>query len=146
MKKSILAFRFSTLFFGAVLISCSTPSQKVEKAQEEVSEANKNLDKANQEYLADIQNYRVETDTKIAANNESLIEFRKRIEHAKKEAKIEYNKKIADLEQKNSDMKKRMDDYKEEGKENWEKFKAEFNRDMDELENAFKDLTVRNTK
>ncbi|MFN0047523.1 MAG: hypothetical protein ACKVOU_00200 [Cytophagales bacterium] len=43
-------------------------------------------------------------------------------------------------------MKKKMDDYKEDGKENWEKFKTEFNHDMDEIGNAFKDLTVKNVK
>ena len=39
-----------------------------------------------------------------------------------------------------------MDDYKETGKENWLIFKMEFNRDMDELGQAFKDLTVKNVK
>ena len=35
---------------------------------------------------------------------------------------------------------------KAESKEDWEKFKVEFNHDMEELGNAFKDLTVKNTK
>ena len=43
-------------------------------------------------------------------------------------------------------MKQKMADYKEEGKEKWETFKVEFNHDMEELGNAFKDLTVKNTK
>lgn len=43
-------------------------------------------------------------------------------------------------------MKKKMDDYNMDGKENWEKFKTEFNHDMDELGQAFKDLTVNNVK
>ena len=50
------------------------------------------------------------------------------------------------MEQKNTDMKKRMDEYKADGKEQWKKFKAEFSRDMDELGQAFKDLTVKNVK
>ena len=50
------------------------------------------------------------------------------------------------MEQKNTDLKRRLDDYKQDGKENWEKFKIEFNRDMDELGKAFKDLTVKNVK
>ena len=41
-------------------------------------------------------------------------------------------------------MKKKMDDYKAEGKEQWEAFKTEFSHDMDELGQAFKDLTVKN--
>ena len=47
---------------------------------------------------------------------------------------------------KNSDLKMKLDNYKAEGKENWKKFKIEFNRDMEELGIAFKDLTVKNVK
>ena len=54
--------------------------------------------------------------------------------------------KVADLDKKNSDMKKKMADYKASNKENWENFKTEFNHDMNELGQAFKDLTVKNTK
>jgi len=43
-------------------------------------------------------------------------------------------------------MKQKLGDHKEDGKENWNAFKKEFNHDMDELGNAFKDLTVNNVK
>ena len=39
-----------------------------------------------------------------------------------------------------------MEDYKADSKENWESFKTEFNHDMDELGNAFRDLTIDNKK
>lgn len=39
-----------------------------------------------------------------------------------------------------------MDEYKADSKEQWDAFKAEFNRDMDELGIALKDLTVKNNK
>lgn len=146
MKKSILVIAASTFITGAILTSCNTSAEKVENAQNNVTEANKDLDKANKEYLADIENYKKETADKIAANDQSITEFNVRIENEKKEAKADYKKKIAELEQKNSDMKKKMDDYKAEGKEKWEIFKTEFSHDMDELGNAFKDLTVKNVK
>ena len=43
-------------------------------------------------------------------------------------------------------MKQKMADYKENGKDNWKEFKAEFNHDMDELGDAFRDLTKNNVK
>ncbi len=146
MKKSILLFTASTLLTGAILTSCSTPAEKVENAETNVTEANEELDQANDEYLADITSYRTMTDDKIAANEKSIAEFEARIANEKKEAKADYQKKIDELNQKNTDMKKKMDDYTADGKENWENFKTEFSHDMDELGTAFKDLTVKNTK
>ena len=146
MKKSILAMTASICIVGAILISCNTAAEKVENAHNNVIEANVDLDKANKEYIADMEKYREETKNKISANDKSIAEFKKRIELEKNDAKADYNKKIAELEQKNSDSKKKMDEYKAEGKENWDVFKAEFSRDMDALGKAFKDLTVKNSK
>ena len=128
---------------GAIMTSCNTPAQKVENAQDKVTEANQNLDKTNQEYLADIENYRKETADKITANNISIAEFKSRIENEKMEAKADYDNKIMELEQKNRDMKNKLDDYKTEGKEKWEIFKSEFSHDMVELGKAFNDFTVK---
>lgn len=146
MKTSIVALAAAAFITGSILTGCNTPVEKVENAQNNVIEANKDLDKANEEYLADITNYRKETADKIAANEKSIAGFKARAAHEKKDTKADYKKKIAELEQKDSDMKKRMDDYKVEGKEKWELFKAEFSHDMDELGKAFKDLTVKNVK
>ncbi|HWY37823.1 MAG TPA: peptidase M23 [Bacteroidia bacterium] len=143
MKKTILALSFVT---GFVITSCNTPVEKIEKAEDHITEAKTELKKAETDYITDMQNFRKESDEKIAANEKSIRQFNERISKEKKEAKAEYKKKIAELEKKNSDMKKKMDDYKAEGKESWEKFKAEFNHDMEELGKAFKDLTVKNVK
>ena len=89
MKKSVLFFAVSTFIAGVIFTSCNTPKQKVENAQNNVTEANKDLDKANQEYLVEIENYRKETADKIAANDQSIVEFKARVEHDKKEAKAD---------------------------------------------------------
>jgi len=146
MKKSILIFAACTFISGAILTSCNTSAEKVEAAQNNVIQANKDLDQANKEYLADIESYRIETANRIAANDASIAEFKTRMEHQRKAVKADYRKKIAELEEKNKEMKQKMDNYKEEGKEKWQIFKAEFSHDMDELGQAFKDLTVRNVK
>jgi hypothetical protein len=146
MKNSMLALAACTLITGAILSGCSTSSQKVEDAQENVVAANLALDQANKEYLADMANYRQETSSRIAANEESIKEFNGRIKEEKKAARADFKKKIAALEQQNNDMKIRMDNYREEGKDKWVIFKAEFSHDMDEMGQAFKDLTVKNVK
>ncbi|CAH0997947.1 hypothetical protein EMA8858_04082 [Emticicia aquatica] len=148
MKKSILALGIFTFITSTIILSCNsnTPAEKVENAQTEVADANKDLEKANEEYMADMASYKKESADKIATNEASIKDFNERISTEKKTAKAEYQKKINELEEKNTDLKKKLDDYKENGKENWAKFKTEFNHDMDELGKAFKDLTVKNVK
>lgn len=141
MKNTILAFAASLLITGAMITGCYSSGEKVENAENNVIEANKELDEANQEYLADVESYKNETAAKIAANNKSIAEFNQRIAKEKKEVKADYQKKIAELEQKNTDMQLRIDGYKAEGKDKWEIFKAEFSRDMDAIGQALNDLT-----
>ncbi len=113
--------------------SCDNAAQKVAKAEENVVDAEKDLQMAEEEYLADIEQYRLLSAEKIAANNRSIAEFNARIEQEKKEVRADYRSKIKELEIKNSDMKKKMDEYRVEGKDKWEIFKTEFGKDMDEL-------------
>lgn len=144
MKKSILTI--ATFITAIAITSCTSSEQKVENAKAEAIEAAANLNNANEEYIADMESYRKTTAERIEANNQSIAEFKKRIENEKKEAKADYNKRIEELEKKNSDIKKKMDDYKAEGKSNWESFKAEFSRDMDELGNAISSFGENNKK
>ena len=146
MKKSILSLTVVACLAGGFLSGCNTSAQKVENAQDNVDAAEQELNKANQEYLADVEKFRKEAAEKIALNNQSIAEFNLRIENEKAEAKAEYKKQIAAIEKKNTDLKKKMDDYKADGKDQWETFKSELNRDMAELGTAFKNLTVNNTK
>ena len=123
------------LVFGFFLLhtSCDNAAQKVVKAEDNVVDAEKDLQMAQEEYLADIKEYKMLSAEKIAANDKSFEEFNARIEKEKKTVSADYKAKIKELEQKNSDMKKKMDDYQVDGKEKWELFKAEFGRDMDAL-------------
>ena len=144
MKKLSLIFSALILLAGTELISCNTSAEKVEKAEDEVKVANENLDEANAEYLADVEQFKLETNQKIADNAKSIADFNARIATDKKLAKAEYKEKIAALELKNTDMQKKMADYKADGKDGWAKFKEEFNHDMDEFGKALKDFTVKN--
>lgn len=146
MKKSIIIYTAAILTSVAGLISCESSAKKVENAKENVTEANIDLEKANREYLEEVEMFRRENEEKFIQNVRSIEEFKARIKLQKKSARAEYNKKIADLEQKNSDMKRKMDDYQDSGKEQWAKFKDEFSHDMEEIGKAFSDVTVNNVK
>ncbi len=145
MKKSILAIAATTFITAAIVTSCNTASQKVKNAEENVIEANKDLDKANEDYLNDVEVYKVLTAEKIKANNEAIADFKLKIENEKKDVKEDHNRKLQELEQRNIELKKSLGEYKLDGKEKWEIFKAEFNHDMDELGKAFKDFSIKNT-
>lgn len=142
-----LVFMALIILIAAILmVSCNSPAQKLEAAQENVKDANKDLNKANEVYLNEIEAFRKESEAKILANEKSIAAFNARIENEKKEVRDEYQKKIAALEQKNTDVKKRLDEYKADGKDSWTNFKLEFSRDMEALGKALKDLTVSSSK
>ena len=147
MKNSISTLAVSILLVAFALFSgCRSSEKKVDEAQEDVTEANKALDEANAEYLADVEAYRREKADVIAANDSSILALKLKIANEKKDVKADYDKKITELEQKNRDLKMKMDNYNDEGKEKWESFKREFNHDMDELGNALKGITVNDKK
>lgn len=143
MKKTILLLSLSVMLSGMLLTSCTNSSKKVEDAEKNLIEANEALDKANQEYLADIESFKKETELKIEANEKSIAEFNARIATEKKEARADYKKRIDEIEQKNTDMKKSIADYKADGKENWENFKINFNREMSDWAEKFEELTTK---
>jgi chromosome segregation ATPase len=154
MKKSILMLTIPALLSATLLFTgCSTSADKVENAKEDVTDAKadlkdarQDLSEANQAYRADVESYKREIAEKIEANNKSIADFNARIQNERVEARADYKKRLAELEQKNTDMKRRLDNYQADSEGNWETFKMEFNRDMDALGLAFKNLTVNNVK
>ena len=146
MKTTIIKLTVLAFLGCGLLSNCNTPAQKVENAQDGVAKAEADLNKANEEYLADIENYKKEAALKIEANNKSIADFNARMANEKAEAKADYKDKINAIEQKNSDLKKKMEGYQAQGKDQWDKFKTEFSRDMDELGTAFKNVTTSTNK
>lgn len=140
MKKAILGIALFTFIGSIYLTSCKSSTDKLDDAEAEVIKAHEELDDANLEYMAEVENYKRESAEKFAANQKSIDDYNQRKADKKVAVKAEYDEKIAELEQKNSDMKKKMDDYKAEGKESWAAFKIEFGRDMDELGKSFSDF------
>lgn len=135
----IISFSLALLF----LSGCNSPDQKMENAKSAVVEANHDLEQATQEYQADMNQYRKHSADRIAANDSAITVFKTQIANEPADVKAAHEKQLAILEQKNSDMKKKLADYKGEGKEQWETFKANYNREMNTLGEAFDKLTKR---
>lgn len=144
MKKSIMKLSGVVLIVCAFGMGCTSSTEKLKDAKEDVVEADAELEKAKAEYLQDMETYRAEAAARIIENEKSIAEFKARVAKEKSKAKEDYNKKIADLESRNTDMKKQLDNYEDDGFEKWKAFKTEFGKDMDSLGNAFKNLTIKN--
>jgi len=146
MKKQILIIMILAAIAGVMNVGCNTPTQKVEKAKDNVDQAKDDLDQANLEYLVEVERFKNETKAKTVTNEQMIAELKARIAQEKNEVRVLYEKKIAELEKKNSELSKSIDNYKDEGKDKWVLFKDEFNSDMDKLGMALKDFFRDNQK
>jgi hypothetical protein len=106
----------------------------------------KEIDTAIKNYQADINAYKIETASKIAANELSIKNFNSKIENEKKELRASYLSKIEMLEKKNRDLKNKLDNYQDDGNDKWRTFKAEFGKEMDDLGKSIKDLASKDNK
>ena len=146
MKKTMYSFAFSAMMAGAVLTSCDSKQDKVEDAKENVTEAKEDLKDAQQELNAEYPAYKIDMNKRIVANETEIARLRaiinkpgeKPLDNARRD-------KIDDLERRNADLRTRLDGY-ETKRSNWEEFKREYNHDMDELGNSFKDMGKNNVK
>ncbi len=149
MKKQILVLAIAASSITLVYTSCDNSTSnkvEVEKSEEKVADAQKDLTKANNDYLQDVELYRKEIYARIEANERLIDELKEKKRDEKGEDKEVYKTRIEALRERNRELKSRLDAYQPESKDNWEKFKEEFNRDMDGLGQSFKDLTVNNVK
>lgn len=87
-----------------------------------------------------------ESETKFAANNKVIAEYKAKMTTAEGKLQAAYDKKIDMLDKKNKELKAKLDEWKDDGKSDWAQFKSELNRDLETLGNALKDFNVDNTK
>ncbi|MFI0491187.1 hypothetical protein [Flavobacterium sp.] len=147
MKKIIFTLAFTALISGIVLTSCKPSNKEETESQEKVQEARENLVVAkkaasDEEWKAFEEN----TDSIINENEIQITELKLRMKKTGKSIDANYKKNIDVLDKKNKELKARMDMYKNDANSDWQSFKREFKHDKDELGQALKDLTVKNTK
>lgn len=131
----------STLMITTLLAGCDTPAQKVEMTQENVTDSVE-LERADEAYLADMENYRKETTQKLEVYTKNILAFKAGIENEEQENKADYQNRITALEQQNSELKMKMENFEEGGKEKWEALKNEIDQGMDEMDRALNDSTL----
>jgi outer membrane murein-binding lipoprotein Lpp len=141
MKNIYLVITVAVFIAGLVAAGCNVNREKkVEDAKENVKEADQNLVLAQDQYEKDWQQFKNEAESKIAANEKSIDELKTEIKTASIKFRTHYEKEVVVLEQKNIDLKKKISEYKYEGKDKWEEFKSGFNRDVDIVGNALKEI------
>ncbi|TDE44422.1 hypothetical protein E0I26_08630 [Flavobacterium rhamnosiphilum] len=152
MKKTLFTLAITTFMAGTILTGCQNSSKKEEAALDNVEDARENLDDAKEE-LTDARKaatqeewdaFRESTTATIAQNEMRIAEMKASMKKTGKSIDEEYAKKIVDLERKNNEIKAKIQTYKNNANSDWESFKQEYNRDMDELGQALKNLTVDN--
>ncbi|MFV8345790.1 hypothetical protein [Flavobacterium sp. ZB4P13] len=152
MKKTLFTLAVTAFMAGTVLTGCQNSSKKEEAALDNVEDARENLDDAKEE-LTDARKaatqeewdaFKESTTATIAQNEMRIAEMKASMKKTGKSIDEEYAKKIVDLERKNNEIKAKIQTYKNDANSDWESFKQEYNRDMDELGQALKNLTVDN--
>jgi hypothetical protein len=154
MKNSILLLAFTGAAMLSTSTSCGTSSsdkldnakEDVKDAEQDLAESKKELREANDDYQKEVGIYRLDIAKKIVVNNENIEGLKKMIQNEPKESKLKLELRVVELEQKNKDLKVKMDNYQANQRDTWEDYKNEFNRDMEELGSALKDLGKKNVK
>jgi chromosome segregation ATPase len=146
MKTYKMGFSIIGIISVAMLMSCSSPAKRVDKANENLSEAKEDYDQAQKDSAADYELFKKESEERIESNEKMIAAYKERIALNKEKFKAEDQKLIDELELKNIHMRKKIEEFKNHGKDEWVSFKSEFRHDMDELGKAIKDLSVKNTR
>ena len=133
MKNKYFILIGIVLIAGAVFTGCSG-------SKENVNQANEDLKVEQAQYEKEWQQFKSEAELKIDANQKSIDELKAEIKTASSKFKAKYEKEVIALEQKNVELKKKISEYKYEGKDKWAQFKQEFNRDIDIVGNAIKNI------
>ncbi|MCB9299558.1 MAG: hypothetical protein H6566_02855 [Lewinellaceae bacterium] len=149
MKKIIFILVVATTFIAGIAITgCQSSTQKEEEG---TGMMNDNDTQEGMNPMHEMNNteewevFKSESEAKIKDIEIRIAELK--VQMDKKGTALDeiYAKRIDTLEQKVKDLKKKMENF-DNGQSDWESFKREFNHDMDELGQAFKDLTVNNEK
>ncbi len=129
----------------AFVYGCNSPETKVENAKQDLKEAKVELRQEKADSVNDYMAFKAESDARIEANEVAIAAYKSHLKISNKPLQKADQKIIDELEQRNIDMRKKIDLYQENGKDKWAAFKTEFNNDMDNLGQALKNITVKNT-
>ncbi len=146
MKKTIFYIAFAAIVSGGIFTSCDSKEKKMDDAKEEMQDAKEDMKDAAQDLNPEYNSFKTDAEMRIDANDQRIADMQAKLnEPGKKPLDDARVKRIAELKEKNAELRSRLYGYEKE-RSDWESFKREFNHDMDELGNAFKDLGENNAK
>jgi len=145
MKNSTFAITMFAIIFAFTAQSCDRSSDKMERAQTDVIEADRDLEIAQSEIEADVQIYRQKTATDIRNNNLTISNIKDRIQNEDQDTRAAHQTRISELEKENNDLKRKIDNYRVTNRNNWDMFKDDFTSSMDELGNSLDNFFSRTT-
>jgi len=127
---------------GMILTACQSSTTKREKAKgEEMPDTVIYIDQDQKLTFKDsVDQFKKQSEKQIRLNKKEIVLFKTEIIDEKEKAKIRDDEKIAELELRNNDLVIRLDSYNDESQEQWDSFKVEYNEDMNDLDDDFKDL------
>jgi uncharacterized membrane protein YgaE (UPF0421/DUF939 family) len=156
MKHQLIALAIVGLSAGVIFSGCNNPPEKkIEEAREDLHESEMKAEKdkleAENKYQEEYLKFKNEQEEKLKENEAELARYKENSAKVKKSEKADYDAKVTSLEERNRNLRVRIDEYdreadQEKKRSGWEDFKREFNHDMEELGNAFRDLGKNNEK
>ena len=145
MKKSIFVITTVSFMFAFTAISCDSNTDRMERAETSVIEAERDRDIAQTEIESEIRVYRQESANDIRENNMAIANIKERIENEEGEAKERYETRITELERSNDNLKRQIDNYRVTNRDHWNSFKQDFSSSMDDLGNSLDDFFTTTT-
>jgi hypothetical protein len=144
MKRMMYYLIITMVVTGVILTACQSSTTKREKARaEEMPDTVIYIDQDKKLTFKDsVDQFKKHSEKQILLNKEEIVLFKAKIVAENKKQKIKDDQKIAELELRNNDLVIRLDSYNDESQEQWDSFKVEYNEDMDDLEDDFKDLII----
>ncbi len=136
MKKLIFLFATIIIMFAFIAQSCDRSADKMERAQTELIEAERDVSIAQAEIEADVRIYRQEVTNDIRENNLAIADIKRKIQDEDQESSAVHQIRIDDLERANNDLKQRIDNYSVTNRNSWDTFKENFSNSMDDLGNS----------
>lgn len=146
--KKIKNYLVITAVLFVTVFGCKSASEKnndLNATEEEMQDAQKNAKEAEQNLLESSEwlEFEKAANLAIAENETKIAELRVKMSKSGRTFDKLYEKNIDRLEEENRNLKMRLEAYKK-SQSGWESFKDEFNRDMENLGNAIRDLGVDN--
>ncbi len=151
MKKSFIILATAMFIAGTSLTSCKSNSEKEAESMGQkdyvngVSELPEDEASATKANDAEWQTFKKNAGMTIDANQTQIEALTTAMNKAGNSFDANYKASINSLQEKNESLKSKIADY-ENNQTDWDSFEREFNSDMTELGQAFKDLTVNNKR